>query len=59
MTGYMAGSFFRLAFLVFFASSLQSWDETMVGFFNLVFDAEMPVKDLLPSRKDGKAVASR
>ena len=23
----------------------QSWDEMMVGFFNLVFDAKMPVED--------------
>lgn len=27
----------------------QSWDEMMVGFFNLVFDANMPVRQLLPS----------
>jgi hypothetical protein len=26
----------------------QSWDEMMVGFFNLVFDAKMPAKDLYP-----------
>ena len=25
----------------------QSWDEMMVGFFNLVFDAKMPAKELL------------
>jgi hypothetical protein len=25
----------------------QNWDEMMVGFFNLVFDAKMPVKELL------------
>jgi hypothetical protein len=25
----------------------QSWDEMMVGFFNLVFDANMPVHDIL------------
>jgi hypothetical protein len=28
----------------------QSWDEMMVGFFNLVFDAKMPVKDLFVQR---------
>jgi hypothetical protein len=28
----------------------QSWDEMMVGFFNLVFDADMPVKDLFPKK---------
>jgi hypothetical protein len=28
----------------------QSWDEMMVGFFNLVFDANMPVKEIFPSR---------
>ena len=27
----------------------QSWDEMMVGFFNLVFDAGMPVKDVFPA----------
>ena len=26
----------------------QSWDEMMVGFFNLVFDAKTPVKDIFP-----------
>ncbi len=26
----------------------QSWDEMMVGFFNLVFPAGMPVKDIFP-----------
>jgi type 1 glutamine amidotransferase len=26
----------------------QSWDEMMVGFFNVVFDASMPLKDLFP-----------
>jgi mono/diheme cytochrome c family protein len=26
----------------------QNWDEMMVGFFNLVFDAKMPAKDLYP-----------
>jgi hypothetical protein len=28
----------------------QSWDEMMVGFFNLVFDANLPVRDVLPPR---------
>jgi hypothetical protein len=28
----------------------QSWDEMMVGFFNLVFDANMPVKEIFQSR---------
>ncbi len=27
----------------------QSWDEMMVGFFNLVFDARMPAKNIFPS----------
>lgn len=35
----------------------QSWDEMMVGFFNLVFDAKMPVERLFP--KAAKTVASR
>jgi len=30
----------------------QSWDEMMVGFFNLVYDAKMPAKDLLAPKKD-------
>jgi hypothetical protein len=32
----------------------QSWDEMMVGFFNLAFDAKMPVKDLFPPKKAAK-----
>jgi hypothetical protein len=36
----------------------QSWDEMMVGFFNLTFDATLPVEDVLP-KKTEKAVASR
>jgi hypothetical protein len=32
----------------------QSWDEMMVGFFNLVFDAGTPVKDIFPAAKDAK-----
>jgi mono/diheme cytochrome c family protein len=27
----------------------QSWDEMMVGFFNLVFDAKIPAKDVMPT----------
>jgi hypothetical protein len=27
----------------------QSWDEMMVGFFNLVFDASTPVRDIFPA----------
>jgi hypothetical protein len=36
----------------------QSWDEMMVGFFNLVYDPKIAPKDLLPEKKDvakGKA----
>jgi len=29
----------------------QSWDEMMVGFFNLVFDAKIPAKDVMPPPK--------
>jgi len=36
----------------------QSWDEMMVGFFNLVFPANMPVQDVL-SNKTKAAIASR
>jgi mono/diheme cytochrome c family protein len=36
----------------------QSWDEMMVGFFNLVFDANMPVKNLFPSKVKAE-IASR
>jgi hypothetical protein len=36
----------------------QSWDEMMVGFFNLVFDANMPVQNVLSS-KSKAAIASR
>jgi hypothetical protein len=25
----------------------QSWDEMMVGFFNLVFDVDLPVQEIL------------
>ena len=37
----------------------QSWDEMMVGFFNLVFDAKMPVQDLFGDKKAKAAIASR
>jgi hypothetical protein len=33
----------------------QSWDEMMVGFFNVVFDAKMPVKNLYPASKQTSA----
>ncbi len=36
----------------------QSWDEMMVGFFNLVFDAKMPVENLFPGKKNAAGVAS-
>ena len=32
----------------------QSWDEMMLGFFDVAFDAKMPVKKLFPERKDEK-----
>ena len=35
----------------------QSWDEMMVGFFNLVFDANMPVQRLF-ANKSVAAIAS-
>jgi hypothetical protein len=35
----------------------QNWDEMMVGFFNLVFDAKLPAKDLLPHPKSEPPVA--
>jgi type 1 glutamine amidotransferase len=35
----------------------QSWEEMMVGFFNVVFDAKMPLKELfLPARRQTAAV---
>jgi hypothetical protein len=37
----------------------QSWDEMMVGFFNLVFDAKMPVKNLFANKKTAAEIASR
>jgi Copper type II ascorbate-dependent monooxygenase, C-terminal domain. len=35
----------------------QSWDEMMVGFFNLVFDAKMPVEDLFADKKNNAGIA--
>jgi len=35
----------------------QSWDEMMVGFFNLVFDAKMPVENLFVDRKNNAGIA--
>jgi len=37
----------------------QSWDEMMVGFFNLVFDAKMPVENLFASKKNSAGIASK
>jgi hypothetical protein len=36
----------------------QNWDEMMVGFFNLVFDAKMPAKDLYPQTAAAVPVAN-
>jgi hypothetical protein len=36
----------------------QTWDEMMVGFFNLVFDAKMPVAQLFPDKKNKAGIAS-
>ena len=36
----------------------QSWDEMMVGFFNLAFDANMPVENLFP-KKNAATIASK
>jgi hypothetical protein len=32
----------------------QSWDEMMIGFFDVAFDAKMPLKNLFPEKKDEK-----
>src|SRR5882724_595964 len=32
----------------------QSWDEMMLGFFDVAFDARMPLKNLFPAKKDEK-----
>jgi hypothetical protein len=37
----------------------QNSDEMMVGFFNLLFDANLPAKDLLPHPKPDSSVASK
>jgi hypothetical protein len=37
----------------------QSWDEMMVGFFNLAFDAHLPVEKLFGDKKNAAAIASR
>jgi mono/diheme cytochrome c family protein len=36
----------------------QSWDEMMVGFFNLVFDAKTPARALFPETKPHADIAS-
>lgn len=36
----------------------QSWDEMMVGFFNLVFDANTPVRNLFGDKKNKAEIAS-
>jgi len=35
----------------------QSWDELLVDFFNLVFDAKMPVENLFADRTNGAGIA--
>jgi hypothetical protein len=37
----------------------QSWDEMMVGFFNLSFDANLPIEKLFGDKKNPAAIASR
>src|SRR5579872_4175587 len=37
----------------------QSWDEMMVGFMNLAFEAKMPVKDIFPEHHTEKTVANK
>ena len=37
----------------------QSWDEMMVGFFNVVFDAKMPLKELFPPTRKPRAEVAR
>ena len=36
----------------------QSWDEMMVGFFNLVFDAKTPARALFQEAKPHADIAS-
>jgi len=37
----------------------QSWDEMMVGFFDLAFPANLPVRDIFPPRKDTKKLGGQ
>jgi hypothetical protein len=37
----------------------QSWDEMMVGFFDLAFPADMPVQDIFSKQKDAKNAGSQ
>ena len=37
----------------------MSWDEMMVGFFNLVFDAKTPVRALFPQNKEHADIAQK
>ncbi len=37
----------------------QTWEEMMIGFVNLVFDAKTPVKDLFPQSHKSLAAAAR
>ncbi len=37
----------------------QSWDEMMVGFVNVVFDAKMPLKNLFPPSRKPRAEVAR
>jgi hypothetical protein len=37
----------------------QSWDEMMVGFFNIAFDAKMPVEKLFPKKTNAPVIASK
>ena len=37
----------------------QSWEEMMIGFFNVAFDAKMEVKKLFPEKKSDKKSDSK
>jgi hypothetical protein len=37
----------------------QAWDEMMVGFLNVVFDAKMPLRELFPPAKKPRAEVAR
>jgi hypothetical protein len=37
----------------------QAWDEMMVGFLNVVFDAKMPLRELFPPAKRPRAEVAR